>query len=234
MRLFCLAHAGASAEMLFAPWHPMLSASGLDVVPIELPGRGTRVREQPLTDASTVVTMVTSALTTSDEPYAVFGHSFGAGLAFAAAAAIAQNAGPLPAHVFLSGRAAPGHPSVVPDVAAMNDSELASTVAKMGGTPPEILAHPALLRKVLPALRADLTMSAQLEQLLQSSPLLPCPLTAITGKRDVLAPLLAISGWAERTSGPFTSGAIEGGHFWADAGAEVVATLESELLATMP
>ncbi|MGV7927253.1 thioesterase II family protein, partial [Mycobacterium kansasii] len=47
MRLFCLPYSGASA-MIYARWRRLVP-SWLEVVPVELPGRGRRMDEPPRT-----------------------------------------------------------------------------------------------------------------------------------------------------------------------------------------
>lgn len=87
VKLFCFPYAGASAQC-YARWRRGLPA-WLDVRPVELPGRGARFGE-PLHEqlAPLVAQLVTELRADLHAPYALFGHSLGALIAFEVAHAL--------------------------------------------------------------------------------------------------------------------------------------------------
>ncbi|NUT52800.1 MAG: thioesterase, partial [Saccharothrix sp.] len=100
VRLFCLPHAGAGASA-FRRWRDVFPP-GVDVQPVQLPGREDRIGEPPATDAHALVEELASALAgAADRPFVLFGHSMGALLAAELARRLP------PTLLVLSGRAAP-------------------------------------------------------------------------------------------------------------------------------
>src|SRR5947207_9818798 len=81
LRLFCFPYAGGGA-LNFRAW-PTSLPSFVEVCPVQLPGRGNRLREPPLTDSQHIVkAMAESLLPYLDKPFALFGHGMGAIIAF--------------------------------------------------------------------------------------------------------------------------------------------------------
>src|SRR5262249_23742176 len=80
-RIFCLPYAGGASD-LFREWRKALAPT-IQVCPIELPGRGGRSEEEPHTDLTGLVEILGSELRSRlDRPFALFGHSMGAVIAF--------------------------------------------------------------------------------------------------------------------------------------------------------
>src|SRR5690349_236164 len=81
VRLFCFAHAGGGASF-FRGWAAGLPES-VEVSPVQLPGRETRFREPPFTRLGQLTEALAEALRPHlDRPFAFFGHSLGALVAF--------------------------------------------------------------------------------------------------------------------------------------------------------
>src|SRR5258708_8192662 len=98
LRLFCFPHAGAGVSA-FSTWTPEL-LPGVELCLVQLPGRENRIQETPITRLSVLVQMMADALSpTMTRPFAFFGHSMGALIAF-------ELAPPLPAE----GRQTPQDP----------------------------------------------------------------------------------------------------------------------------
>ena len=106
MRLFCFPHAGAGASA-YGSWAGALAGAGVDVCPVQLPGRENRFREprhhrlEPLLEA-----LVSALQRHLDRPYALFGHSLGALLAYELARFL-SGVGVGPDRLLVSGRIAP-------------------------------------------------------------------------------------------------------------------------------
>ena len=95
-----------------------------------------------------------------DVPFALFGHSMGALLAFELARRIRRAGGPCAsAAVRVSGHRAPELPRRHPAIAHLRDPEFITEICqRYGGVPDEVLRQPELLALFLPCLRADMTL----------------------------------------------------------------------------
>ena len=81
MRLFCFPYSGANA-WIYQRWDDGLPEA-IAVYPVELPGHGTLRAMPPLTRMEAMVKQVARAVIPYlDQPFALFGHSMGALLAF--------------------------------------------------------------------------------------------------------------------------------------------------------
>src|SRR5271170_8113500 len=109
LRLFCLPYAGGSA-LIFRAWSNALPAD-IEVCPIQLPGRSTRLKEQPFTAMSALIQVLAQALSPLlDKPFAIFGHSLGALVGFELARQLRRQYGVNPARLFVSAVRAPQVP----------------------------------------------------------------------------------------------------------------------------
>lgn len=76
MKLFCLPHLGGSASIYYQ-WKKYLNEK-IEIVPIELAGRGERIKECFYEDFSTLISDVSEKISIEEnEKYAFFGHSMG-------------------------------------------------------------------------------------------------------------------------------------------------------------
>lgn len=210
LRLFCFHHAGGSAA-LFREW-PDLLPSSVEPVAVQLPGRADRLREPPFTDMAALLDVLTDVLEPDlDIPYACYGLSMGAKVCWALAHRLRERALPSPRALFLAGAAAPGLPEGRADW-DVPDTELVTYLREMGGTPPELFAHPELLGSLLPALRADLT----LVDTFRFDPPAPLevPVYAFAGTEDVEGGPERMRGWGDQTRAAFRLEPVPGGHFF--------------------
>lgn len=207
VRLFCLPHAGAGAGT-YREWAHLLPAA-VEVVPVQLPGREARFREPAVRSAGAAVDqLLEPMLARIDRPYALFGHSMGALLAFELAHALTEHGRP-PVHLFASGYAGPQLPADE-GVHLMPDDDLCAHLAGLAGTPDSVLAMPELMRSMLPTLRADFEICEAYRYV--TRPPLPFGITALSGVDDVGAPEL--EAWRELTDREFAVHTFPGGHFY--------------------
>ncbi|MFC7723135.1 thioesterase II family protein [Nonomuraea recticatena] len=81
IRLFCLPYAGGGS-VEYQQWADLLPAT-VEVAPVHLPGRERRIRQQPYTVMKELVADLADGLEPYlDRPYALFGYSLGAWVAF--------------------------------------------------------------------------------------------------------------------------------------------------------
>lgn len=210
LRLFCLPFSGAGASS-FLPWSADLPET-IEVCPIQLPGRETRMREAPFQRLTPLVKALATEITPwLDMPFAFFGHSLGALIAHELTRELRRQNRPGPLHLFASGRRAPH--LVDPDpLHRLPDPAFIARLRRMEGTPEAILREPELLALFLPILRADLAVN-EAEAHVPEAPL-DCPITAYGGLTDERVPRDGLEAWRQHTTGPFSIEMFPGGHFF--------------------
>src|SRR2546427_5480233 len=105
VRLYCFPPAGGASSTFFA-WTAALA--DVEVCPIELPGRGSRIGEYPFTQLERLVDALVPALRGElDRPYALFGHSMGGLIAFETARRLRALGAPLPQRLCVAAVSAP-------------------------------------------------------------------------------------------------------------------------------
>jgi surfactin synthase thioesterase subunit len=186
----------------------------VELVGIQLPGRGGRLREPPISDIPTLTRIITSELLPSlDRPYAFFGHSMGSVLALEVARAAVEAGRPAPAHIFLSARRPPHLPRLETDLHRLPDEAFLKLLnARYGGVPAEVLQEKELLDLLLPAVRADITALETFTPP-EAEPA-SCAITAYGGDADPLVTFDHLRAWRDYTSGAFRAKQFRGGHFY--------------------
>jgi medium-chain acyl-[acyl-carrier-protein] hydrolase len=203
-------YAGGAAS-IYRSW-PNAFPSDIDVCAVELPGRGTRLNEKPYTSISLLVDALCRAiLPFLDRPFALFGHSMGALLAFETARLMGRVYQITPSHLFISGHSAPQFPMRYP-AHDMAEKELIELLKNLSGTPPEIFQNRELMDLMLPILRADFALCESYKYL-EDRPL-ECPISVFAGLNDEETPRAHLEGWREHTTGPFNLRMLPGGHFF--------------------
>ena len=157
LRLLCFHHAGGSAAA-FNSWAAAFpSAIGIERVqlPGRVPGRGASH-----TRMTTLLPWVCEQLEPLlDRPFALYGQSLGALVAFEFARAIRKNGGRQPLALFVASRRAPQCPLTRTPLCSLPDAELIVELRAMGGLIDSLAGSSKWMEHFLPALRADLTIS---------------------------------------------------------------------------
>lgn len=218
IRLLCFHHAGAGA-MTFAGWKRAVGP-GVSVLPVRLPGRESRLREPRITDGDQLVQELTEdlgELLDEPEPYAFYGHSLGAMVAYRFAAHLVRTGRRPPLMLLAGASPAPQLPSALLDGARAlrpdaPDEELIRALGDEDSLPRELLARPGWLSLTLETLRADLMLARSL----RSAPAvpLPCPVRAFAGSQDQLVSPAEVSAWAHCTTAGFRMRTLPGAHFF--------------------
>jgi medium-chain acyl-[acyl-carrier-protein] hydrolase len=210
LRLICLPPAGGGASR-YRDWAALLPKD-IEVVSVQLPGRESRFTEDPFTSmeqlAGPLLDGLASYLT---HPFALFGHSMGAFIAFELARRV-RSGGLAPVHLFASGCRAPHLPRRSPDWHTLPDPEFLAVIRGLGGIPPELLAEPHFLDAMLPTLRSDCTLVETYSP--RPGAPLHCPVTAFGGLRDPEALPEDVHAWSTHTTGPFRAHILPGDHFF--------------------
>jgi medium-chain acyl-[acyl-carrier-protein] hydrolase len=210
-RLFCLPHAGAGVGA-YAAWASLLPPQ-VEMVAIQLPGREDRISEPAFTEVAVLVRSVVQVLRPYLQlPFSFFGHSGGALLGFELTRTLRARCHREPAHLFVSGQAAPDLVDQLPTLHTMADSEFIEAVYGLGGTARALIDNPQCMNIVLPALRTDFAMWERYQ--FETGPRLTIPITAFGGDRDERAPVATLKAWRHHTDGAFTIRLFEGNHFF--------------------
>lgn len=225
--LFCFPFAGGGASV-FRGWHSKLSTE-IQVLPVQLPGRQERLREAPFVRLEPLVDELFSDLgTLLNSPFALFGHSMGALVAFEFARRVRAEAGREPEALFVSAARAPHIPERWAPIYNEPDSIFIDRFRRLNGLPEAVLGNPELMDLTLPALRADVTI-CEMYRYCAAEPL-QCPIFAYGGDRDAYVFRQDLEAWRTHTCGPFQSHTLQGDHFFLIGGErELLSHLNREL-----
>lgn len=198
---------------MYRAW-PELLPLDIEACAVQPPGRESRIREEAWTDLQAAAEGAAEAVASeADRPYAFFGHSMGALLAFEAARHLSRTGRPGPIRLFVSARRAPSlPPRDAPIHELPDDAFVASVLERYGGIPDEILRHPDVLRLFLPRLRAD--MKAFETYRYSACEPLACPITAFGGRDDARVSAEDLVPWRLETAAAFEILLFAGGHFF--------------------
>ena len=219
-RLFCFPFAGGGAAA-FRGWSRRLPPD-VEVLSVQLPGRESRIREKPLDDIADIVAAARPAiLAASDLPYAIFGHSMGALVAFELVLSLEQDPGRGPEHLFVSARRSPEEPDVIPPVHALPDAEFMDKLqGRYGAIPEEVRKEPELLELLLPPLRADIRAIETYKR--TSNRKVRCPIHVFGGSEDFHPKPSQLPGWQAVAEREIRVRLFPGNHFYLNAQEEAL------------
>ncbi len=221
IRLVCLPFAGAGASF-FRPWR-RLGVEGVEVLPVQLPGRESRLAEALYTDvheaADGLLPGVLADLAPSQDPVALFGHSLGAVLAYELTRRLVAAGQPV-SWLFISGSPAPGAERQQ-RASDLDEEGFVSQVEQLAGYRHPAFDHPELRELLIPTLYADVRMHEDYKP--RDGEPLALPVTAIRGADDGLVTLEESQRWREATTAAFSHVEVPGGHMYlADDGRAVL------------
>jgi medium-chain acyl-[acyl-carrier-protein] hydrolase len=211
LRLFCFPYAGGGSSVFRC--FPDYLPRGVEVCPIQLPGRESRWGEPPFTRMPRLVDTLARVLPPYfDRPFAFFGHSLGAFVAFELTHKLRRMKAPAPLQLFVSGAHAPHIPDPAPHIHKLPDAELLQQLLDYNGIPPAILRNNEYVQLFLPILRADFELYETYVHLPRAP--LDCPISAFAGLQDCKAGSAAVAAWKAHTRAAFTFHAFPGDHFF--------------------
>lgn len=214
-RLFCFPYAGGQASIYF-DWHEYF-ADDVEVVTIQLPGRGARFLEPLMNDLTTAVSDICRELAPYfDKPFSVFGHSNGALFAFEMIKQLKESP-----HIencqnlFLSAKSAPKMQYLYEPLHIKHDVDFKKALIELGGTPNEILENQEILDLLLPMIKSDFKIGYEyIEQGNANKETVPVSTTLFAGEFDSDISYESIVQWQEFIKPTVDYVSIKGGHFF--------------------
>lgn len=209
-KVFCFHYAGGSSSV-YKQW--AVFNGPVEFIPVELPGRGTRIAEKCIEDFDSLMDELIPNLkeVIGKDIFTLYGHSMGASIAFDAACRLKSKYNILPEKLIVAGRHAPHQedPSVFKSY--MGDDKLIKELKRLNGTPKEVLENKMLLQFVLPMIRSDYKLH---ESYKYNGEKLSVPIIAHTGIEDYEANYNVMKEWKNMTTRGFQIKKFNGNHFF--------------------
>ncbi|AMS13093.1 hypothetical protein A3218_01695 [Pseudomonas chlororaphis] len=242
IRLYCFPYAHLSSTV-FKEWQALLPEQ-VEVRPIELPNRGDRLRERPLQDMWALAATLTDVLGDElDQPFALYGHSAGALMAYVWCQHLRAVGKPLPRHLFAAAYSAPGQ-EVNPVIRDMLEVYRQHGLERMPSL--DDICQPGaepVIGKLIDALEYSMKQAglfnfsrelihAQLPSLVATFEMvdrfqpgapapLPLPISGLHGLGDIQVPAADVQGWRHLGNAGFTFKAFPGNHLFIEPGQSV-------------
>ncbi|MDX2258336.1 MAG: AMP-binding protein, partial [Hyphomicrobiaceae bacterium] len=234
IKLYCLPHGGGSARA-YAAWGDLLP-DWIEVVALELPGHGRRRAEPAIDDMGRLVAALVAEIGADiDRPYAIFGHSVGALVAFETARALVASGADAPLRVFLAGYAASSRAAAQP-MSGLCDGDLIDALAALGGLGGQagdgldaVRADRELAALVLAAVRADFRLAEA--HAIEPAARLAVPLTVLGGADDESVCSADLHGWSAHAAAGFQACVLPGGHFFTETSRAALLDILADRLA---
>jgi pyochelin biosynthetic protein PchC len=209
LRLVCFPHAGGSAAF-YRAW---AASQGLDleVLAVQYPGRMNRFDEPLVDNAGAMADILAEVLSRNVlPPFAFFGHSMGAMIAFETTQRLAHEHRLHPVRLFVSARKGPLCHKPGERYLA-DDERLVSYLRRLGGCEDEVFQQPHLLPMILPIIRNDIKLAETWAP--RSDARVDCPITAFVGNRDPEVTIEEATSWEQATE-DFEIRVFDGHHFY--------------------
>ena len=211
-RLFCFPFAGGGATA-YRKWAGSLGPH-IEVCAIQLPGRESRLLDPALDDVDALVAALLEHLPSYfDRPYAFYGHSMGALLAFELTRSIEKLDGLRgPERLFLAAHRAAHLPLQRPPMSTLSDADFIEKIRSYGGFVDEILNNSEMMELILPTIRADFRLCDHYK--LKDQTPIQCPIHVFAGSQDAQTLLDSTYAWSLRSKAPVDVQVFSGGHFF--------------------
>lgn len=207
-RLICFPHSGGSSGE-YVRWGDF--TPDMEVWAVQLPGRGARLDEPNLTRMDALVDALLAEVTFAP-PFALFGHSKGALVAYEVARGLRDRGRVGPSLLVASAYRPPPRGRRLQRVSQLSDEDLLAAVEQTYGTlPAEIRAEPELVALMVPPLRADFEVLETYTHVAGEP--LDCPILVAAGADDEVKPA-ELDEWRLATRAAFELATFPGGHFY--------------------
>ncbi|WP_410620190.1 thioesterase II family protein [Amycolatopsis sp. cmx-8-4] len=209
--VLCFPPAGAGPSF-FQAWPD--ASPALRFAAVELPGKERRFAEEPATTMTELVDAIADDVLRevgAAGRVGVFGHSFGALVAYEVARLVERERPAVDLTLFASGAPRPGVPRSSP-IGGLPDDEFVVAVAELAGYKHPALDDPDLRELLLPALRGDVAVDESYRPAEQAPAAFP--VVSVRGDADELVSAAAAARWREVTAAGCTTREFPGGHMY--------------------
>jgi medium-chain acyl-[acyl-carrier-protein] hydrolase len=197
---------------MFRSWPDGLPGD-VEVCPVQLPGRGTRMSEAPFTRISPLVEALAQSLAPLlDKPFAFFGHSLGAWVGFELARQLRRRSGVPPVRLFVSAARAPQIVGRDRPIHALPEAEFLVELRRLNGIPTEVFENDEVMQIMLPVLRADFAVFETYAY--STEPPLDCAISSLGGLQDDRVGRGDLEAWRDQTTAAFSLRMFPGNHFF--------------------
>lgn len=212
VRLFCFPYAGGSSNA-YRGWQDKFGEE-VEVVAVELPGRGKRFNDPVITSLTEIVSQLRKEMEYFlDKPFIFFGHSNGALISYELARTLQKDSVFGLQHIIVSAKEAPQlvcrNTTLLCD---LPDDELIEELRTFDGTPEVFFQNKELMELYIPMLRADFSIGETYD--FKSDVPLRSNVTLFGGKLDKNTSVADIMKWGENVIGSIQYQDFNGGHFF--------------------
>jgi medium-chain acyl-[acyl-carrier-protein] hydrolase len=213
---------------MFHSWSNKLPEQ-VELIALRLPGRDSRIGEAAFSQWTPLLSAIKQALVPYlDQPFAFFGHSLGASLAYELTRKLHDQKNLLPRQLIISGCRCPHLPRRKPPLYNLPKQEFFESLRQMNGIPLEVFENTEIMALVEPTLRADIKLAETWEGNREQP--LNVPITAFSGLEDEIVPPADMKGWEHYTNKEFSFHTFPGDHFFVHSSEEMLLnTLTSQL-----
>lgn len=201
------------------------------MIPLELPGHGKRIQEPLLTGIHAMTSDIFEQIRPKSfnraqdrlhTPYAIYGHSLGALLAYLLTLRIVQEEFPPPLHLFVSGHQGPSIPEQVRDLHLLPRNEFLRRIRKYGGISPELAEKKELMDLFIPIMKTDFEAISTYKY--TPAFRLNLPITVMFGSDEEISREDALA-WQEVTTRKIQVQEFSGKHFFIFEHSKTIARL---------
>jgi surfactin synthase thioesterase subunit len=197
---------------MYRTWFGAFSPA-VEVRAVQLPGRESRLKEPRITNATVLAHHIADAIAGClDRPFALFGYSLGAMLAFETARELRRRGIAAPACLFAAAMHAPQVSPARSKLSHLPNDQFIEQVDCIYQPVDAVWQIPEMREILLPILRDDIAI-ADGYSYVQQAPL-SCPIEAFAGKDDQSLPAGSVEAWREQTTAEFNTAVFPGGHFF--------------------
>lgn len=206
VKLCCLPYAGGSATMYYRLSARLLPVA--DIFPLELPGRGMRFDERPLSSIQEMAADAARQIIASVRgEYALLGYSMGGWVAYEALRVLVAENRP-PRQVLLCASDPPTVKEESANISELPDDAFIQALIKMGGMPANTSAEDIeIIKTFLPYMRCDFRAINEYQPNIET---FDVPAALIYSEAEIEME----DGWNDRFSRAPTRILMPGGHFF--------------------
>ncbi|MCL9807008.1 alpha/beta fold hydrolase [Flavobacterium amniphilum] len=198
--------------------------TNVNFIPLELPGRGKRHREELFKDKNQAIEDYFNQIKSlrNGEPYIIYGHSMGATLGLSVAAKL-EAIDDSPELLVVTGNAGPGVKNRKDFLYhELDDQRFKEELIELGGIPAEVTDNDELFNYFSPIIRADFECLEK-DPFSEEGLKLKTPVYALMGSDEENSDV--IENWKNFTVNSFTHEILDGNHFFIHNHAEKLANI---------